>query len=403
MSKTSFQIGVATVDITPPLGVLLAGYGPRKGTASEVGHPLRAEALVCRGDDGRAWALLTSDVIGYPYEMVQRIRREVAAQVPLKPEAILISGTHTHSGPSALSTYNEKLGDADHAYRREFEPKIVKVLVDAFKAARPGSFEVAWTKAPDLAHNRRVIDDSLGTCENVWLDEQGEHSGYFDPTVMVLAVRREDDRRDAMLVNYGCHPVTLGPRSLAISSDYPGYLKDALESERPGLTVMFALAGGGNINPRHCIQVGAEHPKQMGEALAGIVRGAVAKLKPLPGGPVVSSRQPWSFTSCREWPEASPRKKGRRLETEIQALRAGDLAVVSLPGELFSQYAAMLRKTSPVSATVVVSLANDSTGYLPVDEALPQGGHEVVHRSAAEGIEQSLMATAGKAFAGIAK
>jgi hypothetical protein len=195
--------------------------------------------------------------------------------------------------------------------------------------------------------------------------------------------------------------VTLGPRSLAISADYPGYLKDALESRQPGLTTMFALAGAGNINPRLCIQVGAEYPKQMGEALANVVQDALAALKPLHSGPVAAARQPWSFTSCRAWPDASPRKKGQPLETEVQVLRVGDLAMISLPGELFSQYAAMLRKISPFPATVVVSLANDSTGYLPVDEALPQGGHEVVHRSAVEGIERSLMATAAKAFAHI--
>ena len=397
---SAFEIGVATIDVTPPLGVVLAGYGPRKGVASGGGHPLRAEALVCKGADD-AWALVTSDVIGYPGEMVQRIREEVAAKVPLKPEAILISGTHTHSGPSALGTYRPTLGEIDHKYRKEFEPRIARVIVEAFNAAAPGSFEVAWTEAADLAHNRRVIDAD-NKCENVWLDEEGRHTGYFDPAVMLVAVRRDDGRRDVLLVNYGCHPVTLGPRSLDISADYPGYVKDLIESENPGLTAMFALAGAGNINPRLCIQVGAEHPKKMGERLGRIVLDAMSELKALASGPVASSRQAWSFISKRDWAEGSGRKKGEPIETEIMALRAGDLALVSLPGELFSQYAAMLRKASPVPATVVVSLANDSTGYLPVDAAVPQGGHEVTHGAATEGIEQSLIETAGKAFKAVA-
>ena len=54
---------MATADITPPLGVKLAGYGPRKGVATGVGYRLRAEALACKGDDG-AWVALTSDTVG---------------------------------------------------------------------------------------------------------------------------------------------------------------------------------------------------------------------------------------------------------------------------------------------------------------------------------------------------
>ncbi|NIA21017.1 MAG: hypothetical protein GWP05_03380 [Anaerolineaceae bacterium] len=399
---SAFEIGVATIDVTPPLGVLLAGYGPRKGAASGVGHPLRAEALVCKGAEG-AWALVTSDVIGYPGEMVQRIREEVSAKVALAPEAILISATHTHSGPSALGTYRSKLGEIDHQYRKEFEPKIAQTIIEAFKAAAPGTFEVAWTEAADLAHNRRVIDAD-NKCENVWLDEEGQHTGYFDPAVMLVAVRREGGRRDALLVNYGCHPVTLGPRSLDISADYPGYMKDLIESQNPGLTAMFALAGAGDINPRLCIQVGPEYPQKMGRLLGRIVLEAMSELKALAVGPVASSRQPWSLVSKHDRPEDSGPKKGEPTVTEIMALRAGDLVLVGLPGELFSQYAAVLRKESPVPATVVVSLANDAAGYLPVDEAIPQGGHEVVHSEVAalEGIEQSLIETAGQAFEAVA-
>jgi len=400
-SDSTFQIGIATVDITPPGGVKLAGYGPRKGAPSTaLGHTLRAEALVCKGTGG-AWALVTSDTIGYPRELVMRVRERIAAQTDLRPEQILISATHTHSGPAAMRTYSKETTQQEDAYRQELEARLAQVVVDASKALRPGAFEVAWTEAPDLAHNRRVVHDD-GTAENDWLDEDGRHTGYFDPAVMLVAVRRPDGTRDALLVNYGCHPVVLGPRSFDISADYPGYLKDLVEAQHPGMAVMFALAGGGNINPRLCIQVGAEHPKRMGETLGKIVLAAMDNLRPVAVGPVASSQQLWSFASERQWPEGSQRKKGDAIETEIMALRAGDLALVSLPGELFSEYAAMLREASPVPETVVVSLANDASGYLPVDAAMAQGGHEVTHRAASDGVEGPMMATARKAFAAVA-
>ena len=186
-SDATFQIGIATVDITPPVGVSLSGYGSRKGKPSTgQAHALRAEAMVCQGDGCKAWALVTSDTIGYPRELVMRVRDQIAAQTDLRPEQILISATHTHSGPGAMRTYSKKATQQEDAYRQELEAKLAQVVVDASKALRPGTFEVAWTEAPNLAHNRRVVHDD-GTAENDWLDEDGKHTGYFDPAVMLVA------------------------------------------------------------------------------------------------------------------------------------------------------------------------------------------------------------------------
>ncbi len=394
-----FEIGIATVDITPPLGVAMAGYGPRKGVAESVGHPLRAEALVCR--DGKdAWALVTSDVIGYPREMVERVRADAAGRTGLAPEAILISGTHTHSGPAAMRVYKSELTDVDHRYREDLEKKLAELVASAWEACEPGHFEVAGAEAPGLASNRRVVADD-GTATNEWVDAEGKHTGYYDPSVLLVGVARPGGWRDALLVNYGCHPVTLGPRSLALSPDYPGYTKDLVESRSSGMTVLFALAGAGNINPRVCIQVGAEYPKQMGERLGEIVLRAMGDLQPASPGPVASSRRPWRLVSRRRWPEGSPRKTGEEIETEILAVRAGDLAMLALPGELFSEYTARFRQAGPVPHTLVISIANDSVGYLPTDEGEAQGGHEINGR-AGDAIEEPLTRLAGEAMRDLA-
>ena len=396
---TQLQIGIATADITPPLGVDLAGYGPRKGSADSVGHPLRAEALVCRYDKN-AWALVTSDVIGYPGDFVKRVRTRIAARTDLIPEAISLTAIHTHSAPSALRTYSADLPEIDHQCRVEIEQRLVQLVIDANANIAPGTFEVAWASAPDLAHNRRVVGPD-NVCTNEWEDPDGQHTGYYDPTVMILAVRRPDDHLAALLVNYGCHPVTLGPQSLAISSDYVGYMKDYLEEHNAADTTLFALAGAANINPRVCIHVGEEYPRTMGRALGEIVHAALPQLAPVAPGPVASHSQPWRFTPRHDGPSNTGRKKDQPYDTEVLALRAGDLAFVCLPGELFSQYAARFRELSPFPTTAVVSIANDSVGYLVTDETLTQGGLEA-NRATAEVLEQPLTEHARLALAGLA-
>jgi hypothetical protein len=243
-----------------------------------------------------------------------------------------------------------------------------------------------------------------GSWGNEWQDPEGRHPGYFDPTVMLVGVRRPDGRLAALLVGYGCHPVTLGPSSLEISADYPGYLKDCLEAQGVAPVTAFINTGGGNINPRDAINAGAEHPKAMGEALANIVEAAARQLRPVAPGPVRRHREPWDIVRTREHSQRKHQpgfRIGDVIPTEIHALRAGDLAFLGIPGELFSEYQKMLRGASPVTQTMPTSLANDCVAYFVTDEALAQGGYEARH-APCEGLQGQLMAHARKALQGIA-
>lgn len=396
--KRGLQVGVATIDITPPVGVYLNGYhcGPRLGPSTSLGHPLRAEAMVVRGSDGACWALLSADIIVYPRDMVLRVRDRIAAHTELKAEAVLMAACHPHSAPTLGCKCDSELD----TYDQTFEDRIGQVVIDAYEALAPATLEAALTEAPDLAHNRRVVQPD-GTVKNEWDDPEGRHTGYYDPSVMLLGVRRPNGKLDALVVNYGCHPVTLGPESTAISSDYVGYMKDALEAGGIAGTAIFALGGAGEINPRVCIHKGEQYPRQMGEKLAEIVAAAAGGLKKVRSEPVASSLQPFWITTRRQFQQQDG-QRGPVVETEILVTRAGDIGMVSLPGELFSEYVAMMRKASPMPHTLVISEANGSLGYFPVDSALARkGGIEVDGRVAAGGVEKLFMDTAHKGFTAV--
>lgn len=395
----SLLIGVATADITPPVGATMAGYKPRTSVA--LGHTLRAEALACRSGDA-GWILITSDTIGLSRDDVAVIRKSISRATGLPAEAVMVSSTHTHSGPITLFGGDAET-EADRRYLASMKETLAAVAAEAWSSAEPGSFETAWAEAPELGSNRRVqlADGSWG---NEWQDPEGKHPGYFDPTVMLVGVRRSDGRLAALVVGYGCHPVTLGPPSLEISADYPGYMKDELERRGVAAVAAFINAGGGNINPRDAITAGAEHPKAMGQALAAIVAEAARDLRPVAPGAVRYHRQPWNIVRTREHAQRNDQpgyRVGDVIPTEVHALRAGDLAFIGFPGELFSEYQTMLREASPVSQTMPMSLANDCMAYLVTDEALAQGGYEARH-APCEGLEGQLMDHARKAFRGIA-
>lgn len=369
--------GIATIDITPPVGVRLWGYEPRESTFVE--HPLRAEALaVSDGDSG--WILLTIDVGAVNPHVTKRVRAAVAEATGLPPQAILLAATHTHSGPHVTDAFWAEHNELEGRYFRDLCEKLAKVAIAAWNDRQPGELVVGHTAAPELASNRRIQRED-GSWTNRFRDPEGSNPGYFDASVDLLGVRRPDGKLAALLVNYGCHPVAYNSVNLGISGDYVSYLKDALEASGKVETAMFTVSGHANIDPRDGCQPHAHVVKGIGEALAEIVLAALPDLKPVADGPLTVAESAWSFTSTWQlegrmaiyFPYA---ERGSPVETTASGLRCGEIAFIGAPGEVVSEYRAMLRERSPFPHTFLLSVVNDFIGYIPTDEIQEQGAYE---------------------------
>jgi neutral ceramidase len=371
------KFGVATEDITPPVGVTLMGYDPRP--SESVGHPLRAEALACEGATG-GWILISADVCAFASPLAKPLRADIAGRTGLQPESVMLSATHTHSGPHVTDALWCERSEQESAYFRTLREKLVDVADRAWRARFPGALVYGQTAAPELGSNRRVRCAD-GTWRNEWNDPEGRHTGYCDPAVDLAGVRREDGSLDALIVNFGCHPVCFGSQNRSISGDYVSYLKDALEAMGKARTVMFAVSGHANIDPHECVQGEPEVVRKMGEKLADIVRRSLPRLTPVGGTGVAAAEESWQFNTTWTlegrmriyFPHAAC---GASVDTGVSALAAGSLVLLGLPGETVSEYREDFRRRSPFAHTLLISLANDSIGYLPTDEILRQGAYE---------------------------
>ena len=64
------------------------------------------------------------------------------------------------------------------------------------------------------------------------------------------------------------------------------------------------------------------------------------------------------------------------VEAPMSAIRIGEGAIVTAPGELFTELGWAIKTRSPALPTLVAGYTNGAVGYLPTPEAYVEGGYE---------------------------
>jgi len=83
------------------------------------------------------------------------------------------------------------------------------------------------------------------------------------------------------------------------------------------------------------------------------------------------------------------------IDLEVQAFRLGpELAVVTLPGEVFVDLGLAIKRASPFRTTLIVELSNDAPGYIPTKKAFAEGSYETVNSRIQSGGGEKMVAAA---------
>src|SRR5690606_8355533 len=98
-AESTWKAGVATVNITPVEPILLAGYASRSEPATGKLTELWAKALFIEDAKGKTAVLITSDLLGIPKAISDRIRDRLKKDYGLAREQIMFNTSHTHTGP----------------------------------------------------------------------------------------------------------------------------------------------------------------------------------------------------------------------------------------------------------------------------------------------------------------
>jgi hypothetical protein len=236
-----------------------------------------------------------------------------------------------------------------------------------------------------------------------------------DETLLVGRVTNASGELLATLVNYACHPTTLGGANRLISPDYVGAMRELVEEATGGAPCLFLNGASGDLAPRRQYtgrtEIADQNGRQLGYAALSTLSGML---------PPESSLQYQGFerssTNLGRW-ECSPHSvsialgcrhatielplRERPCLDELQRQRAaaqdaatierltrliirwqpyanrdtarfpiwlwtlGDAVFVATPAEMHSPFQQELRRQFPDRAIVVMNIVNGSQGYAP--------------------------------------
>jgi neutral ceramidase len=425
------EIGVAVEDITPPVGYPMGGYF-RERLSEGARDPLRARAIVLRQGEVRA-ALVFCDLVGISVHLSRDVRERVRQRTGIPTDSIVVAATHTHTGP--LIPRGWAPPSENDEYMSGLAAALVRTVDAALADCRPSRLSAgALVQTPTISFNRRYRfrDGTVRTLGPVTRALPGHEpekiekpAGPIDPEIGVLLVG--DPPRAALSV-FALHLNTVGDTTVGDtrwSADFPCFLeRDLRKAFGADFVSMFAAGPCGDINALDVSRPTMRTTEEIGSRLAATVVAGAVRLRPLGDGSLAAK-------SARfEWPLRRPSKEdveraradlakqdvpflkrveatgvldldraaGRPWTVEVQAFRLSrDVAIVTMPGEVFAEFGLAVKRASPFRTTLVVSLANDHAPcYVPTRQAFGEGGYEVLHSRLQPGAGEKMVEEALK-------
>ncbi len=402
--ENKFVVGRAKSAITPPLGTPLYGYPKyEQRKATSVHDELYAN--VGAFGYGKPSALLVSlDICAVRTDLTSRIVAEIAKEIPVEANNVIICETHTHSGPCC--TFTPGWGVSNDSYIEQILiPGIVAAAKEAYENAEEALLGIGTTESRVGINRRQLMPDgraSLG--QNPY--------GCFDSEMTVLSFVDKAEKKPLLnIVHYGCHGTASG-EGPEISRDWSGYMVDRLEAQTGAMT-FFANGAEGDVGPR------LPNGRTVGTLAMAAELGGVAAIDAMRAYRNIREYREVDFDVIRG--ELSvpykPFPKKEEIEAELAEIESGEIVgmaiilqntckerlkvwergeeipeswkfsqvlfrfnsaiFVPFPFEVFSEITVRLRQYSPFGHTLGLCNANGALAYLPSKEQIARGGYEV--------------------------
>lgn len=351
----SFRAGAAVRNITPdPLLPVSGGIGTPKKATEKKGD-LFVRALVLEKGPVRV-AIVGVDNLGWPAALGNKSRALIKSVAPAN---VLISATHTHSGPDAYGFPNEK-GEtfADLKYLDRCVRLMAEAVEEAARKLEPASLKVAVGEAKgQIAYNYYAPQ-------------------LYDPRCGVIQAIGTSGKTIATLVNYAIHPEIIGSGRGILSPDLCGPLYDRIEARTGGVALFINGAQGGMVTADNRRDTGEANDYaeciRIGELLADEalrIIGTAPEQKD-PGLYCVAEKTTFPVESdimkyiIQKSPLGFSLEGGNKVSAQVNLLNIGTAQVLTVPGEALPNVGHFVKRHMHTKAPFLFGLTNDAFGYM---------------------------------------
>ena len=434
----NLKIGYARVNITPPMGVNIAGYYKVR-IADGVLDELEACAVAVGSGDTTA-LLITIDHCGLNKVFLNEWRELISSDTGVPAEAIFIHCTHTHTGPTLVKKHSNPLTEQ---YEIFLKSRVRDVAVFALADMKDAKMGIGTGEAKNVAFIRRyrMKDGTAKTNPGVNNPDIVAPIGITDESVHVVRFDREG-AESVVLVNFANHPDVVGGNK--ISADWPGMTRRIVEKAIENTKcICFNGAQGDvnhvNVHPKAgdfndmfndfdgCSR-GYGHARHIARVVTGAVMSVYDKVEYLEANDVKFMQKIVEIPSNKPNPEDLPlahkyndlHKAGRddlipyeammlttvvaeaarmvRLENApdtfpmlFSAVSIGDVALFGVPGEPFNGVGRGLKTAEGWKMVIPCCLTNASEGYFPMMDSYDEGGYEARSSSFKAGVAERII------------
>lgn len=408
------KAGASAINITPKVSLHLAGYPFVERFSIGTHDPLLSTALFL--SDGQTSTLfISNDLIFVSKASANRVRQSISSITGIPSSNILISATHTHSGPSTVTftagSTDTLLPEVDKDYVQYMEDAMITNACQAFENIQNAEIGLATADATGIGTNRLDPSDAS------------------DLEVPVFLIRNQQSKEPIACMLIVCmHPTVLHEDSKLYSGDFPGIARQIIQRKifQNECPVLYHMGPAGNQSPRHvtkentfeeairiakilveavdkiinriefisetavrCTNKFVDLPKKKFPDLIQAekhLNRAALKLEELKNLPVDkrtirTAEVNWfgaiEFLHLVKMSQEGELEKVYQscLPAEIQVIQVGPWTFIGWPGEIFVEYGLAVKNEK--QNTFIISLANgELQGYIVTKLAAERGSYE---------------------------
>lgn len=412
LSAEPLRFGQAVVNITPPADMPF--QVPQRPpfpvvVATGTHDPIQAKTVVFESEGVKA-AIVACDLTSIPVHLIAAAREHVGRICTVPPANVMITATHTHTGPNLRPRFYATASAAQKKAANDYLERLPQLIAESVQQAEKkltaAKLRAGIGQVPGVAFNRRflmkdgTVVSNPGKGQDELLVNVARPAGPTDPALPVLFVESSAGKPLATVINFAMHLDTTG--GFDYSADYPAQISRILADVKgPEMLTHFTIGAAGNINHYYLLDPknprrtkGFQEAARIGTLIAAEVVRTYERLQPIATAPIKVSREVVRLLILEEKAPALAKQFGNKpafndgelmvtlvdgkytFEAEVMVITVGDeLAFVGMPGEMFVELGLAVKQNSPYQFTFLNALANGAIGYVANRKALREGSY----------------------------